>query len=117
MPQQCWRSPCLFTARRSLALSYLAILDGRFVAPEERARDISLGDGHLDQFFRAYLLAAGLVNDTDGRPTPEGRSALLMLIATRTREDAADDIGLDWIIANRTVASHSERMAAAEQIE
>ena len=97
--------------------SYLAIADGRFVAPEERVRDIFLGDAHLDQFFRVYLLAAGLVNDTDGRPTPEGRSVLLMLIATRTREYAADDIGLDWIIANRTVAGHSERIAAADQIE
>lgn len=97
--------------------SYLAILDGRFVAPEERVRDIFLGDGHLDHFFRAFLLAAGLVNDTDGRPTPEGRAALLMLIATRTREDAEDQIGLDWIIANRTVAGHSERWEAAEQVE
>jgi len=97
--------------------SYLAILDGRFVAPEERVRDIFLGDGHLDQFFRAYLLAIGLVNDTDGRPTPEGRAALLMLIATRTREDAEDEVGLDWIMANRTVAAHSERRAAAEQVE
>lgn len=97
--------------------SYLAILDGRFVAPEERVRDIFLGDGHLDQFFRAYLLAIGLVNDTDGRPTPEGRAALLMLIATRTREDAEDEVGLDWIMANRTVAGHSERRAAAEQVE
>ncbi|RJX68526.1 hypothetical protein D6858_05760 [Tsuneonella suprasediminis] len=97
--------------------SYLAIADGRFVAAEERVRDIFLSDGHLDQFFRAYLLAAGLVNDTDGRPTPEGRAALLMLIATRTREDASEDVGLDWIVANRTVAGHSERLAAAEQIE
>lgn len=96
---------------------YLAIADGRFVAPDERVRDIFLGDRHLDQFFRAYLLAAGLVNDTDGRPTPEGRSVLLMLMATRTREDAAEDVGLDWIIANRTAASHSERVAAAEQVE
>ena len=97
--------------------SYLAIADGRFVPPEERVRDIFLGDGHLDQFFRAYLLAAGLVNETDGRPTPEGRAALLMLIATRTSEDAREEVGLDWIVANRTVAGHSERMAAAEQIE
>ena len=97
--------------------SYLAIADGRFVAPEERVRDIFLGDGHLDQFFRAYLLAAGLVNDTEGRPTPEGRSVLLMLIATRTREDAAEAVGLDWILANRTAAGHVERIAAAEQIE
>ncbi|WP_394269839.1 hypothetical protein [Qipengyuania sp.] len=97
--------------------SYLAIADGRFVAPEERVRDIFLGDGHLDQFFRAYLLAAGLVNETDGRPTPEGRAVLLMLIATRTREDAQEDVGLDWIVANRTVAGHSERREAAEKVE
>lgn len=97
--------------------SYLAILDGRFVAPEERYRDIFLGDGHLDQFFRAYLLAAGLVTEDDGRPTPEGRAALLMLIATRTREDGEDNVGLDWIVANRTVAGRSERLEAAEQVE
>lgn len=97
--------------------SYLAILDGRFVAPEERVRDIFQGDGHLDQFFRAYLRAAGLVNDTDGRPTPEGRAALLMLIATRAHEDAELDVGLDWIVANRTVAGHSERRETAEQVE
>lgn len=96
--------------------SYLAILDGRFVGPEERIRDIFLGDGHLDQFFRAYLLAAGLVNETDGRPTPEGRAVLLMLIATRTREDAEEEVGLDWIIANRTVSGHSERREAVEQV-
>lgn len=97
--------------------SYLAIIDGRFVAPEERVSDIFSGDGHLDQFFRAYLLAAGLVNETDGRLTPEGRAALLMLIATRTREDAEEEVGLDWIIANRTMAGHSERREAAEQVE
>ncbi|ROT94006.1 hypothetical protein EB810_13035 [Altererythrobacter sp. FM1] len=97
--------------------SYLAIADGRFVAPEERVRDIFLGDGHLDQFFRAYLLAAGLVSDTDGRPTPEGRSVLLMLIATRTREDAEEEIGLDWITANRTNSGNSDRREAAEQVE
>ena len=96
--------------------SYLAIADGRFVAPEERISDIFLGDGHLDQFFRAYLLAVGLVGEADGRPTPEGRAAMLMLIATRTREDADDDIGLDWIRANRSVADHSDRRNAAEQI-
>lgn len=97
--------------------SYLAIADGRFVAPEERVRDIFLGDGHLDQFFRAYLLAAGLVNDMDGRPTPEGRAALFMLIATRSREDAEEEIGLDWIVANRAGAGHSERREAAEQVK
>lgn len=97
--------------------SYLAILDGRFVAPGERVRDIFLGDRHLDQFFRAYLLAAGLVDNDGGRPTPEGRAALLMLIATRGREDAKENVGLDWIVANRMVAGHSERREAAEQVE
>lgn len=97
--------------------SYLAIADGRFVAPEERIRDIFQGDGHLDQFFRAYLLAVGLVNDTDGRPTPEGRAALLMLIATRTQEDAGEAVGLEWIVANRTVADRSERMSVAKEVE
>ena len=97
--------------------SYLAILDGRFVAPEERIRDIFVGDGHLDQFFRAFLLAAGLVNETDGRPTPEGRAVLLMLVATRTHEDAEEDVGLSWVVANRTVAGHSERSKTAEQVE
>lgn len=97
--------------------SYLAIADGRFVAPEERIRDIFQGDGHLDQFFRAYLLAVGLVNDIDGRPTPEGRAALLMLIATRTQEDAGEAVGLEWIVANRTVADRSERMSVAKEVE
>lgn len=97
--------------------SYLAIADGRFVAPEERVRDIFLGDGHLDQFFRAFLLAVGLVNDTDGRPTPEGRAALLMLIATRTQEDAGEAIGLEWIIANRNVTNRSGRLSAAQEVE
>jgi len=97
--------------------SYLAIADGRFVAAEERVGDIFLGDGHFDRFFRAYLLAAGLVNEDDGRPTPEGRAVLLMLIATRTREDAEENVGLDWIMANRSVVGHSERREAAEQVE
>lgn len=97
--------------------SYLAIVDGRFVAPEERVADIFLGDRHLDQFFRAYLLAAGLLRESDGRPTTEGRAVLLMLMATRIREDAEEDVGLDWIAANRTVASSSQRREAADQVE
>jgi len=97
--------------------SYLAILDGRFVAPEERVRDIFAGDRHLDRFFHAYMLASGLVQDFDGRPTPEGRAVLLMLIATRQREDAGEEVGLEWIVANRTVARSAERMAAAARVE
>ena len=97
--------------------SYLAIVDGRFVAPEERYRDIFRRDGHLDRFFQTYMLAAGLVREDDGRPTAEGRAVLLMLIATRTAEDAEEDVGLDWIVANRAVAGHSERRGAAEEVE
>ena len=59
----------LFPASPQGDYSVGTVSDGRFVAPEERVRDIFLGDGHLDQFFRAYLIAAGLVNDTDGRPS------------------------------------------------
>ena len=40
-----------------------------------------------------------------------------MLIATRISEDAGGDVGLDWIIANRTVAGHSERKAAVDEVE
>lgn len=97
--------------------SYLAIIDGRFVAREERVQDIFSGDGHFEHFFGTYLITAGLVDAGNKRATPEGRAVLSMLIATRTRDDAAEDVGLDWIIANRTVSSHSERMAAAEQVE
>ncbi|RPF71123.1 hypothetical protein [Aurantiacibacter spongiae] len=97
--------------------SYLAILDGRFVAPEERVRDVFAGDRHLDRFFHTYMLAAGLVHEYDSRPTAEGWAVLKMLIATRTREDADSDVGLDWIVANRTAARPSERAAAAERVQ
>jgi len=97
--------------------NYLAVADTRFIAPEERAKDIFLGDRHFDQFFRAYLIATGLLGEEDGRLTSEGRAALLMLIATRTRKDAVDKVGLTWIVANRTVADHSERRRAAKVVE
>ncbi|OBX18929.1 hypothetical protein A9995_10325 [Erythrobacter sp. QSSC1-22B] len=97
--------------------SYLAIIDGRFVAAEERVADIFLGDRHLEQFFRAYLFAAGLLQESDGRPTAEGRAVLLMLVATRVREDIDDNVGLDWITATRTAASGPRRRAAADQVE
>lgn len=97
--------------------SYLAIMDGRFVPAEERVRDIFAGDRHLDRFFHAYMLASGLVQDCDGRPTAEGRAVLMMLIATRTCEDAGEDVGLDWIVANRTVARSSQRTTAAQRVE
>ena len=97
--------------------SYLAIIDGRFVAREERVQDVFLGDGHFEHFFGTYLITAGLVDGGNRRITAEGRAVLTMLISTRAHADAAEDVGLDWIIANRTVASHSERLDAAEKVE
>lgn len=71
-------------------MCYLAIVDGRFVAKEERVRDIFLGDRHFDTFFGTWMEVNGLVAER-GRLTAEGHAALLMLIATRTREDAEED--------------------------
>ncbi|MBU2340930.1 MAG: hypothetical protein KKE77_06760 [Alphaproteobacteria bacterium] len=97
-------------------LSYLAIKDSRFVAPEESARDIFVGDGHLGSFFGAFMRAAGLMEDRTGRPTAEGRAVLLMLIATRTRDDADEEIGLDWIAATRSLARAKERRATSDLV-
>ena len=97
--------------------SYLAIMDSRFVARQERVRDIFVGDRHLDRFFLTFMQTAGLVDFHDLRPTAEGRAVLAMLIATRLREDAAEDVGLDWIVANRTVAGHHTRKEVAESVE
>jgi len=97
--------------------NYLAIVDGRFVAPEERLRDIFHADGHLDRFFQTYMVAAGLVREDDGRPTAEGRAVLLMLMASRTAEHAEEEVGLEWIVANRAVAGHAERSDAAAEVD
>ena len=97
--------------------SYLAIMDGRFVQPEERALDIFQGDRHLDRFFTTVMMAAGLVESHDGRPTAEGRAALAMLVSTRRRDDAVDDVGLSWIRANRMVGGHEGRRNTAEAVE
>lgn len=97
--------------------SYLAIVDGRFVAAEERTVDIFLGDRHMHEFFRAFMFATGLLRAIDGRITAEGRAVLLMLIATRIQEDADENVGLDWITANRAVARSSQRRATADQVE
>lgn len=97
-------------------LSYLAIMDGRFVDPEERARDIFAGDGHMSSFFGTFMKAVGLMEDQTGRPTPEGRAVLLMLIATRARDDADERIGLDWIAATRGLAHGPQRRDAADVV-
>lgn len=97
--------------------SYMAICDGRFVAPEERVSDIFQGDRHVCELYVTFLDTAGLVDARNDRLTPEGRAALSMLIATRTLDDAQNDVGMDWIVANRAVAGWQERKTAAEQVE
>lgn len=97
-------------------MCYLAIVDGRFVSRQERVRDIFLGDGHFETFFGAWLEASGLVSRHRSELTAEGRAALMMLIATRTLEDAADDVGLAWIDARRGSAGPAERTAAADMV-
>lgn len=106
-----WVNPIL-----EFIMCYLAIVDGRFVPRQERVRDIFLGDGHFDTFFGAWLEASGLVSRHRSELTAEGRCALLMLIATRTREDAEDDVGLGWIDARRGLAGPAERGATADMV-
>ena len=97
-------------------MSYLAVHDGRFVAKEERVRDIFLGDGHLEQFFCAFMVATGLMG-REQKLTSEGNAVLLMLIATRSDDETQDDLGLDWISANRGFMPHQVRKEAAEMVE
>ena len=97
--------------------SYLAVLDQRFVPREERMRDVFHGDGHLERFFSAWMLAAGLERVQPSEPSVEGRAVLQMLIATRTAEDATEPVGLAWIDANRGGARSAERSAVAELVQ
>lgn len=96
-------------------MSYLAIYDSRFVDGHERVRDIFHGDGHLEQFFAAYMVAAGLMH-RQHELTVEGRAVLLMLIATRSFDESEDELGLDWISANRALVSRADREKAADQV-
>lgn len=98
-------------------MSYMAIIDGRFVERDEKARDVFMGHRHFADFLEAFLFAAGLTDQSAHQLTLEGRAVLQMLIATRTREDANEKIGLDWIAATRTVAQASERRTAADLVE
>jgi hypothetical protein len=97
--------------------SYLAIVDRRFVGEEERARDIFQADGHLAHFFDAFLIAAGLITNRRERLTHEGRAVLMMLIATRQLGDAENNVGMDWILANRSNGGRTERADAADKVE
>lgn len=97
-------------------MSYLAVHDSRFIEKEERIRDIFLGDGHLEQFFHTFMVAIGLM-ETHQKLSPEGRAVLQMLIATRSEDESRDDVGFDWIIANRSFIPHDKRRKAAEMLE
>lgn len=96
-------------------MSYLAIYDSRFVDRQECVRDIFLGDGHLEQFFSAFMVAAGLMH-RQHELTGEGHAVLLMLIATRSLDESEDELGLDWISANRALISHADRKKAADLV-
>ncbi len=97
--------------------SYLAILDRRFVDEEERVQDIFQADRHVAEFFDAFLTSAGLITNQHDRVTPEGRAVLAMLISTREMADAQNSVGMDWILANRSVASREDRANAAERVK
>ena len=97
--------------------SYLAIVDRRFVGEVERVRDIFQADGHLAHFFEAFLIAAGLITERRDCVTPEGRAVLAMLIATRNLKDAENDVGMDWILANRSNGGREERADAADRVK
>ncbi len=96
--------------------SYLAIIDHRFVPLEESAKDIFLGDRHFDTFFAAWMKSVSLVTGLPDRLTPEGVAVLLMLIATRTSQDAEEAVGMAWIEANRGVGPLAERAAAEDAV-
>ena len=97
-------------------MSYLAIHDGRFVKSDERVGDIFSGDGHLAEFFSVFMAAAGLMKGRN-ELTAEGRAVLLMLIATRSLDESMDELGLDWIKANRGLASHRSRKVADDMVQ
>lgn len=97
--------------------SYLAIVDRRFVGEDERVRDIFQADGHLAHFFDAFLIAAGLITNRRERLTHEGRAVLMMLIATRKLGDAENNVGMDWILANRSNGGRTEQADAADKVE
>lgn len=96
--------------------SYLAIIDRRFVPPQESVKDVFLGDHSLDLFFKAHMNALGFVDGRFGGLTPEGRAVLLMLLATRTFDDAQVDVGIEWIDADRTMAPPAERASVADLV-
>lgn len=109
--------PSRSNATLDFVASYLAIVDRRFVGEDERVRDIFQADGHLAHFFDAFLIAAGLITNRRDQVTPEGRAVLAMLIATRDLKDAENNVGMDWILANRSNGGWEERVDAASRVK
>ncbi|MDT0576491.1 hypothetical protein RM533_09855 [Croceicoccus sp. F390] len=70
----------------------------------------------MNAFFGAFMKAVGLMDDQTGKPTLEGWAVLLMLVATRTRDDADERIGLDWIAATKGLARGPQRGDAADLV-
>lgn len=97
-------------------MCYLAMFDERLVPKQERTKDLFLGDKHFDHFYSQWMESIGLMDSVSHRPTVEGRAALLMLMATRTREDAEAAVGREWVVANRSVAPAADRASAAEMV-
>ncbi len=98
-------------------LTYLAIMDRRFVKREERIQDLFDGEAYLEQWFGLFMEAAGISEWNHNGPTTEGKAILLMLIATRDHEDAKEGRGLDWIEATKGLARGQARKSAAEMVE
>ncbi|MGB3740243.1 MAG: hypothetical protein WA948_12945, partial [Pontixanthobacter sp.] len=63
-----------------------------------------------------FLKSTDLLKSNNSRLTLEGRAVLQMLIATRTRDDADENVGLDWIAATKGLARAPERRSAADLI-
>ncbi|NCP23826.1 MAG: hypothetical protein GW854_06730 [Erythrobacter sp.] len=110
--EYCWSTNDIL----DFLLSYMAIVDGRFVEKGEKARDIFMCDRHLGDFVEMFLKSTDLLKPNSRRLTLEGRAVLQMLIATRTRDDADENVGLDWIAATKGLAHSPERKAAAELV-
>lgn len=105
--------PRRMTSCLEFLMSYLAIIDERFVGFEERTYDLFNSSPHLDEFLINFLKSKGLIEDREfrsrPRPTAEGRAVVAMLIATRDRGDAAHNVGLDWIEATSGLARGPDR--------
>jgi len=110
-------APWLMTECLEYMLAFMAIIDGRFVAKEERASAIHKGSEQMGAIFRLVLDREGLYDEAKSALTPEGRSVLLMLAATRDVRDADEGMAQDWIAATNGLARGDARKSAAAMVE